>query len=185
MESQQTSAPQSINPTDSAIPFVREIHKSETDLLRTAFHWDALFPRFYQNSGDTFRSDRGEEAAVEFFRSCAKLYGAFNETGELKALVYFEAKNWNRGETADMIAHLSTSRRAPLTSEQMASALCQIRDDCFRQGTRRISTFILKQNRGLADLCRSIGFEPTGLTMRHGRSHGKVLEWIQLGMTRA
>ena len=150
----------------------RYIDKSETDLLRTAYEWEAGFPKWYQDAGCILRSTF--EEALAFYETCV-LYGLF-DAGEFVGLIYME--HYTPGH---LNIHLDLKRGVRIGPEIIE----KVRDSEFRKGIRTGQVWVMRRNRPLRTVLKLAGFDETGLTMRQGSSHGKVFKWDQLVVVRA
>lgn len=145
----------------------RYIEGTDTELLKQAYEWEKGFPVFYREANAYWRTTFTQ--ALEFYSKCI-LYGLF-ENGEFVGMVFMEHFG------ADHLnAHLDLKRGHTISPELIA----EVRDDQFNKGIKSIQVWTMTRNRPIMAIMKAAGFDETGLTMRQGRSHGKVLRWSQM-----
>ena len=145
----------------------RYLDSSDVTLMREAFDWERAFPSFYRDAGTYWRPTF--EEALKYYEKCI-LYGLF-ENEEFIGMIFME-----RWGTEHLNIHLDLKRGHKISSEIIA----QVRDDQFRQGIKSGQVWVLTRNRPLMQVLRDAGFDETGLTMRQGNSHSRVMRWTQL-----
>ena len=59
-----------------------------------------------------------------------------------------------------------------------------IRDHRYQNGMRRCMAWPFTRNKTVQQMLRNIGFELSGLEMKYGFSHGRVLRWEQMVLDR-
>lgn len=150
----------------------RYIDKSETALLRQAYEWESEFPIWYKDAGCIWTATLDE--ALAFYDRCT-LYGLFEE-GEFVGLIYMEQIPPNH-----LNIHLDLKRGVRIGPEIIE----KVRDSEFRKGIRTGQVWVLRRNRAIRAVLKLAGFVETGLSMRQGESHGKVLKWDQLVVVRS
>lgn len=151
----------------------RVVEKDETDLLAEASRFERSFPRFYRDASETWTID--EDAVLDLYRSCIYIYGIFQRG--LIGLLYFQRVN-----DTHHVVHLDAKRGAD--PKILLNAFCGVRDDRFANETLSCETWVLRRNRPLQMMLRAAAFNWTGLQMRTGKSHGKVLRWVQMKVVR-
>lgn len=146
----------------------RYLENTDVDRLREAFEWEMAFPTFYRDAGVYWRPTF--EEALKFYQGCHVLYGLF-ENDEFIGMIFMEL--WS-GRHLNI--HLDLKRGHKITPKVIE----QVRDDQFRQGIVSGQVWVLDRNRPLLRILKAAGFDDTGLTMRQGCSHSRVLRWTQL-----
>lgn len=152
---------------------VRKLDHSETDLLAQAYHWESAFPTFYTDAGFIWTASL--EEALLYYGRCV-LYGVFDE-GEFVGLVYMEPI----GNIKHLNVHLDLKRGTKFSAEPIKRLL----SEQMRAGTKSGQVWVLRQNRPLQRILCEAGFDYSGLTMRQGESHGRVMQWLQLTAERS
>lgn len=146
----------------------RELRKNGEIFDHVSEIWRAeeRYPRWFR---ETIWSG-SEDALRKFLEESHEIYGLFDADG-LVACVYVE-----KPQEPDAIwIHLSIVRRVdPQWFIEQAS---QLRNYLFRRGIFRIRGWVLRQNRGLCEILRGIGFLETGISMRFGEIRGRILTW--------
>lgn len=140
---------------------------TDTDLLRQAYEWEKDFPVFYKDANSYWRPTF--EDALKFYSKCI-LCGLF-EDGEFVGMIFMEHFG-----PEHLNVHLDLKRGKAITPEIIE----QVRDDQFRKGIKSAQVWIMTRNKAIGAVMRSAGFDETGLTMRQGHSHGRVLGWSQM-----
>ena len=144
----------------------RYIDHSDTDLLRQAHEWEKAFPMFYKESHRFWAATMDE--ALEFYSRCI-LCGLF-EGKEFVGLIYMDKFE------SSLNVHLDLKR-----GHQIESALIEkVRDDQFRKGIKTAQVWVMRKNTALRRILEAAGFDDSGLSVRQGHSHGRVLHWHQL-----
>lgn len=152
----------------------RIIDKGEKELLLTAHRFENSFPQFYRDASHSWTAT--EDEVLKFFAACSHLYGAFDKEG-LAALIYFRPITATHQEV-----HMDARRG--VDKEFLLNAICEVRDDRLNADTVSIETWVLKRNRALQQMLTKARLGHTGLEMRAGEAHGKVLRWVQMLVTR-
>jgi hypothetical protein len=150
----------------------RYVDNSEIELLQEAYDWEKEFPTFYKDSNLYWRPTF--EEALQFYSKCV-LYGLFEEQ-TLAGLIFIEHFG-----PEHLNVHLALKRGAKITAETIG----QVRDDQFRQGIKTCQVWVLKRNEPLVKVLKAAGFDETGLTMRQGSSHSRMLHWTQMIVARS
>jgi hypothetical protein len=152
----------------------RVIDKDEINLLREASEFELSFPTWFKDAVNAFST--GPADVFKFYQSCSSLYGLFRES-EFVGLVYFERIS------ADVIeVHLDLKRG--VKPRETLKPIADIRDREFRNGARLCHAWVLKRNKSIQRVLGAIGFRFSGLNMKDGSSHGKVLSWTQMLIVR-
>ncbi|HEY8560518.1 MAG TPA: hypothetical protein VIL74_09085 [Pyrinomonadaceae bacterium] len=149
----------------------REIRQTDEYLEHVAEIWrkERRLPRWFRNASSTWTRDEREFKA--FCDDCAEIFALFDDRGRLVACVYVEAET----SPGVLSIHLSIVEKIP--PEMFVEKAGELRGMLLRRGARSIRGWILGKNRALARLMFEIGFRDTGVSMRHGASHGAVLRW--------
>lgn len=147
----------------------RHVEKTESSLLVQAHEFEQGFPAFYQAASHSWTATKDEVLA--FYDSCSQLYGIFDKT-EFVALIYFRPITPTHQEV-----HLDAKRG--IRKELLQAAIEGVRDDRL-QDAMSVETWVLRQNRALQGMLAAARFTTTGLEMKAGKSHGKVLRWVQM-----
>lgn len=147
----------------------RHVEKTEHALLVQAHKFEQGFPAFYQAASHAWTAT--EDEVLAFYGTCSQLYGIFDNT-EFVALIYFRPITPTHQEV-----HLDAKRG--IRKDLLQAAIEAVRDDRL-QDALSVETWVLRQNRALQRMLAKAGFATTGLEMRAGKSHGKVLRWVQM-----
>lgn len=140
--------------------------------MREANTFERDMPTFFRDSSNTWTAS--ESDVMKFYlKCCDKLFAIFNNDHTLAGLVYCEP-------ISDGVTNVHFDMRRKTDISEITLAIAGIRDYQFQHGIRIAMAFILKRNRGIERLLKSIGFKDTYLEMKQGHSHGKVLTWKQL-----
>lgn len=125
-------------------------------------YWEAeqQSPRWLRESNDVWRIS--QEDYLEFCGQCWKIYDLDD------AMLYVE----RFGDRAEI--HINALPEVNI--ENLVQRLIDIRKELFRD-VAVVFGWVLRQNKGVQRICRQLGMEFYGVTMLHGESHGRVLEW--------
>ena len=148
----------------------RVVDNSETDLLKQAAAFERAFPDFYRDSSNTWTAT--EDEAVEFYQRCEVLFGLFKDE-RFVGLVYFEG-------IAPGVTNVHFDVERGVDPSEVVPCIAGIRDHRFADGIALCHAWVLRRNRGVQEMLKAIGFKFSGLRMKAGSSHGKVLEWAQM-----
>lgn len=148
----------------------REVQKDEVELLRVTAGFGRAFPAFYQEAANNRHAT--EEDMLRFYSSCARLFGLFTDD-RIVGLAYFQAITPEAHEV-----HFEMERGTD--PKQIEPCIAGVRDKVFADGLRLCMAWVLKRNLGIQQMLIDIGFRFSGLDMKLGVSHGRVLRWTQM-----
>lgn len=150
----------------------RELRKTDEIFSFAEIIWqkENSLPNWFKNANKIWNENF--EEFEEFLRDCGEIYGLFFEN-KLCLIVYVE-KQFSPDR---MNIHLSVIEKIPMKNFIRESET--LRTLFLRRGVKKISGWVLKKNIALCALLLKIGFFETGLEMKHGVSHGKVLKWSE------
>lgn len=152
----------------------RVVEHTEVELLTEVAGFEAAFPTFYRDSSNT-RTATAEDM-LRFYGSCHWLFGLF-EGDAVVGLAYFQKILSDVDEV-----HLDLKRGTDTTD--CVKCFAGIRDHRYQNGMRRCMSWTFRRNKVVRQMLEAIGFELSGLTMKLGSSHGRVLEWRQMLLDR-
>ncbi len=122
---------------------------------------ERTFPDWFKRSNDVW-----QQTEEEFLEFCHKCWDIFEIEG--KCLVYVE--------DANNAANLHISFRRGLDIDEIMPDLLKLRTQILLQFPMIVG-WVHSRNSGLKETVRKLGMEFRGVTMIHGESHGKVIEW--------
>lgn len=152
----------------------RVLDKSETELLQQIGQFEQAMPTFYRDASNS-RAATAEDM-LRFYAGCSWLFGLF-EDYEPVGLVYFQTITPDVDEV-----HFEFKRGTD--HSECSKMFAGIRDHRYEHGMRRCMAWTFKRNKTVQQMLRDIGFELSGLSMRYGSSHGRVLQWEQMVLDR-
>ena len=152
---------------------IRRLEPADCDLLLEAYEWDADAPTWYRQATDVFGDQTGAEFVNLLSSPAHALIGIF--TPELTGVIIMHliAKGC-------LEAHLMAQRGADPTAIVLAAS--QVRDELFGQGAREVFVWVAERNRHVKEICRRIGFVPTGFEMLKGSYRNRVIIWQHMSI---
>lgn len=152
----------------------RVLEKSETELLTKIAAFEQAMPTFYRDASNSKAATI--EDMLRFYGSCDWLFGLF-EQEHVVGLAYFQSITQDVDEV-----HFEFKRGTD--HRECSKMFAGIRDHRYENGMRRCMAWTFNRNKTVQQMLRDIGFEFSGLEMKYGASHGRVLKWQQMVLDR-
>lgn len=140
-------------------------------LLRTAYRWDADYPRWWREMDRVFNSGT-EDDFIERARNSRSAYIGVFDGDDMIALVIVETPAPTIHE-----GHLLAKRGA--NQELLTAACLALVSDLFSLGMTQTFVWVAERHSALKKMCVNIGLQPDGLVMWRGSHHGKPIKWVR------
>lgn len=131
---------------------------------------EETFPRFFRDASKVWHKDFA--AFLEFWENCGEIYGLFGDDENLISVVYLET-------LADHAVNIHVSVLEKCDTEIIIKFFASLVRQKRSEGVTDMQTFILDKNRHLKRIALQTGFRESGLVMRFGESHGRILKWLE------
>jgi hypothetical protein len=79
-------------------------------------------------------------------------------------------------------AHLRAARGTSLTT--LAIAALSVQRQLWTIGAKLIFVYVGERNKPVRQLCDNIGFQPDGIVVYKGSSHGRIVKWVRYSSIR-
>lgn len=146
---------------------------TDADLYRQAFGWIAEAPRWLCDCAKVFEA-ADEAAYLAAAADPARIdIGVFTSEFTGMITVVLRAKGVYE-------AYLAAKRHSPL--DLLAQAVYDVWRTLTDNGMTQTFVWIAARNRAILQLCETVGFQYTGLSLWKGQSHGRPIHWRQLAI---
>lgn len=109
---------------------------------------------------------------LKFWQSAREIWGLFDDKNNLIAVVYL---GFFDDESIEI--HIMVLDRTDI--ERIIRFFQSLTRQKVLDGVKHYRAWVLEKNRALREIARKSGLIETGLVMRFGASHGKVLRWLE------
>lgn len=156
---------------------IRRLHLPEDEsLLRTAYKWDAAYPRWWREMDSVFNSGTEDDFLERASDPLTAHIGVF-DSDDLIALVIIATPAPTIHE-----GHLLAKRGA--NRQLITATLVTLISDLFNLGMTQAFVWVAERHTGLRELCATMGLQPDGLVMWRGSYHGRPIRWVRYSILR-
>lgn len=149
-------------------------------LLRTAYRWDADYPRWWREMDRVFNSGT-ENDFIDRSRNSHMAYIGVFDGDDLIALVIVETP-----APAIHEGHLLVRRGA--NTALITAACVTMISDLFNLGMTHLFVWVAERHTGLRKMCANMTLQPDGLVMWRGSYHRKYhrepIKWLRFSISR-
>lgn len=154
---------------------LRRLTHEDKDLLRQAYYWDSLTPRWFREADAVFNTGSADDLIAQLEDRVKWFIGIFDP--HLQAVIIVE----NHGD-GQFEGHLMARRDADV--QLIALTIDHLLHDLLTFGLTEAFVWVAEKHRGMRKLCANIQFQPDGVSMYKGAYHGRVIKWLRYSITR-